>query len=214
MNAGAETGTKTSLTGPTDTYVSAFHYESTVTGPDGRPLPRPADAPLTADVTAEITRTDPAPTDGRAVRWNGWESDHPDRAQGNPLDVTGLDALHEDVFRRLPDERRPDGTAHNDILEFLSPKNVVDGFEHAAGWGLTSKRLDLSDGGHAWLRLTLEPGTSTREGTVADKDTVTSAETGEHATGRTDTSGWGLGLNGGGARRGCGRAARRRSRPG
>ncbi|WP_329550691.1 WXG100-like domain-containing protein [Streptomyces sp. NBC_00696] len=201
VNAGTETGTKTSLTGPTDTYVSAFHYESTVTGPDGRPLPRPAGAPLTADVTAEVTRTDPAPADGRAARWNGWESDHPDRAQGSPLDVTGLDALHEDVFRRLPDEGRPDGLAHNDILEFLSPKNVVDGFEHAAGWGLTSKRLDLSDGGHAWLRLTLEPGTSTREGTVADKDTVTSAETGEHATGRTDTSGWGLGLNGGGARR-------------
>ncbi|MFE2422676.1 hypothetical protein [Streptomyces hokutonensis] len=201
LNAGAETGTKTSLTGPTDTYVSPFRYESTVTGPDGRPLPRPAGAPLTADVTAEITRLDPASTDGRPNDWNGWDSDRPDRAEGRPLDITGLAALHEDVFRRLPREARPGGTAHNDILEFLSPKNVVDGFEHAAGWGLTSKRLYLSDGGHAWLRLTLEPGTSVREGTVADKDTVTSKETGEHATGRTDTSGWGLGLNGGGARR-------------
>ncbi|WP_427924629.1 hypothetical protein [Streptomyces sp. cg40] len=201
LNAGAETGTKISLTGPTDTYVSPFRYESTVTGPDGRPLPRPAGAPLTADVTAEITRPDPAPADGRANDWNGWDSDRPDRAEGRPLDITGLAALHEDVFRNLPREARPGGTAHNDILEFLSPKNVVDGFEHAAGWGLTSKRLDLSDGGHAWLRLTLEPGTSAREGTVADKDTVTGKETGEHATGRTDTSGWGLGLNGGGARR-------------
>ncbi|MBK6014470.1 hypothetical protein [Streptomyces sp. MBT53] len=201
LNAGAETGTKTSLTGPTDTYVSRFRYESTVTGPDGRPLPRPAGAPLTADVTAEITRPDPAPADGRASDWNGWDSDRSDGAEGRPLDITGLATLHEDVFRHLPSEARPGGTAHNDILEFLSPKNVVDGFEHAAGWGLTSKRLDLSDGGHAWLRLTLEPGRSAREGTVADKDTVTSKETGEHATGRTDTSGWGLGLNGGGARR-------------
>ncbi len=201
VKTGAETGTKTSLTGPTATYVSRFRYEATVTGPDGRPLPRPAGAPVAADVTAEITRPEPAPADGRATEWNGWESDRPDRAEGRPLDVTGLGALREDVFRHLPGEARPDGTAHNDILEFLSPKNVVDGFEHAAGWGLTSKRLDLTGGGHAWLRLTLEPEASVREGTVADKDTVTSKETGEHASGRTDTSGWGLGLNGGGARR-------------
>ncbi|MEU5309377.1 hypothetical protein [Streptomyces sp. NPDC021562] len=201
VRTGAETGTKTSLTGPTDTYVSRFHYEATVTGPDGHPLPRAAGDPVTGDVTAEITRTAPDPADDRAAEWNGWESDRPGPPEGRPLDVTGLSALHEDVFRRLPREGRPDGVAHRAILEFLSPKNVVDGFEHAAGWGLTSERLDLTDGGHAWLRLTLEPETSVREGTVAGKSTVTSKETGEHATGRSDTSTWGAGLNGGGAQR-------------
>ncbi|MEW1773108.1 hypothetical protein [Streptomyces sp. NPDC086777] len=202
VKTGVETGTRTSLTGPTDTYVSRFHYEATVTGPDGRPLDRPAGGGAVADdVIAEITRPEPAPADGGAAEWNGWESDRTAPAAGRPLDVTGLSALHDDVFRHLPRESRPDGTAHNDILEFLSPQNVVDGFEHAAGWGLTSKRLDLTGGGHAWLRLTLDPEVSVREGTVADKDTVTSKETGEHATGRTDTSGWGLGLNGGGSRR-------------
>ncbi|MEU3519443.1 hypothetical protein ABZ770_29915 [Streptomyces sp. NPDC006654] len=202
VKTGVETGTKTSLTGPTDTYVSRFRYEAAVIGPDGTPLTRPAgERTVAADVTAEITRPEPPPADGRADRWNGWESDRTAPAAGRPLDVTGLHALHDDVFRHLPREARPDGTAHRDILEFLSPKNVVDGFEHAAGWGLTSKRLDLTGGGHAWLRLTLEPGASVREGTVADKDTATSKETGEHATGRTGTSGWGLGLNGGGSRR-------------
>ncbi|MEU2424739.1 hypothetical protein ABZ619_27585 [Streptomyces sp. NPDC007851] len=202
VKTGVETGTRTSLTGPTDTYVSRFRYEAAVIGPDGTPLTRPAGGrAVAADVTAEITRPEPAPADGHAAGWHGWESDRTAPAAGRPLDVTGLHALHDDVFRHLPREARPDGTAHHDILEFLSPKNVVDGFEHAAGWGLTSKRLDLTGGGHAWLRLTLEPGASVREGTVADKDTVTSKETGEHATGRTDTSGWGLGLNGGGSRR-------------
>lgn len=204
VQSASETGTKSTLTGPTDPYVSRFHYETDVIGPDGEPLSRPDGEPITAEVTAEITRpeTDAADgTDGPAARWQGWESDRPTRAEGRPLDVTGLSALHEDVFRRLPRERRPDGTAHHDILAFLSPQTVIDGFEHAAGWGLTSKRLDLSDGGHAWLRLTLEPGTSDHQGTVSDKDTFTSKKTGEHAVDRTDTSAWGLGLNAGGARR-------------
>ncbi|MGW3121591.1 WXG100-like domain-containing protein [Streptomyces sp. NPDC001107] len=201
VKSGSETGTKTTLTGPTDTYVSRFRYKTFVFGPDGQRLPRPADGAFDADVTAEITRAETDRPDGLSASWQGWESDHPGRAEGRPLDVTGLSELHKGVFRQLPREERPDGTAHDDILEFLSPKNIVDGFEHAAGWGLTSKRLDLSDGGHAWLRLTLEPTTSTHEGTVSDKDTFTSKESGEHAAGRSDTSTWSLGLNGGGMRR-------------
>ncbi|ALV31356.1 hypothetical protein [Streptomyces sp. CdTB01] len=197
----AETGSKTSLTGPTDTYVSRFRYDVAVIGPDGRRRSGPAGEPLVGEVTAEVTRPGAGRPEGEPARWNGWESGRPGRPEGRPLDVTGLSGLHADVFRHLPSEQRPDGTAHRDILEFLSPKNVVDGFEHAAGSGLVSKRLDLSDGGHAWLRLTLEPGTSVHEGTVSGKDAFTSKETGEHGAGRTDTSGWGLGLNGGGARR-------------
>ncbi|MGW2830309.1 WXG100-like domain-containing protein [Streptomyces sp. NPDC001286] len=196
-----ETGTRTSLTGPTDTYVSELTYRVAVIGPDGIRRPDPAREALVGEVIAEVTRPGTDRPDGVPVRWNGWESDGPGRAEGRPLDVTGLSVLHDDVFRRLPREERPDGTAHKDILEFLSPRNVIDGFEHAAGWGLTSKRLDLSDGGHAWLRLTLVPGTSVHEGTVSDKDSFTSKETGEHGAGRTDTASWGLGLNGGGARR-------------
>ncbi|MEU5095068.1 hypothetical protein [Streptomyces sp. NPDC020996] len=201
VKADAETGAKTALTGPTRTYVSRFRYETAVIGPDGRPLPQPGSGPVHGRVTAEIAHPETDPAASRAGTWEGWQSDRPGPARGRPLDVTGLSALHADVFRRLPREGRPDGTAHLDILEFLSPKNVLDGFEHAAGWGLTSKRLDLSDGGHAWLRLTLEPETSVREGTVTAKDTFTGKETGEHAVGRTGTSTWGLGLNGGAARR-------------
>ncbi|MFJ9900775.1 hypothetical protein ACIQPR_46375 [Streptomyces sp. NPDC091280] len=201
VKTASATGTKTALTGLTDTYVSDFHYEVETVGPDGRALPRPAGPGLHADVTAEIVRTETDRADGSPARWTGWENDRPGRVEGRPLDVTGLSALHADVFRHLPSEERPDGTAHRDILEFLSPKSVLDGFEHAAGWGLTSKRLDLSGGGHAWLRLTLLPGTSVSEGAVTDKETFTSQETGEHSAGRTGTSTWGLGLNAGGARR-------------
>ena len=202
VKTSSETGAKTALTGPTETYVSRFRYEAEVIRPDGRPLADPRrDDPLHGEVTAEIARPETDPTDPQAAPSDGWDNAGTRHPEGRPLDVTGLNDLHADVFRHLPRERRPDGTAHNDILDFLSPKNVMDGFEHATGWGLTSKRLDLSDGGHAWLRLTMEPQTSVHEGTVSDKDTFTSKEKGEHATGRTDTSTWGLGLNGGGARR-------------
>lgn len=202
VKASSETGVKTALTGPTETYVSRFRYEAEVIGPDGRPLAgqRSGD-PLHGEVTAEIGRPETDPAHPQAAPSHGWDNGGTRHPEGRPLDVTGLNDLHADVFRHLPRERRPDGTAHNDILDFLSPKNVMDGFEHATGWGLTSKQLDLSDGGHAWLRLTMEPQTSVHEGTVSDKDTFTSKEKGEHATGRTDTSTWGLGLNGGGARR-------------
>lgn len=201
VTTGSESATKTALTGPTDTYVSSFRYEAEVVGPDGHPLPSPSTVHIAADVTAEIARPSTGPGAQPAARTNGWQHDRPGAAEGRPLDITGLDTVRTDVFRKLPLEGRPDGTAHHDILAFLSPKNVVDGFEHAAGWGLTSKRLDLSDGGHAWLRLTLEPETSVHEGTVSDKRTVSSKATGEHGTGRTDTSNWSAGLNGGGSRR-------------
>ncbi|MEV6546748.1 hypothetical protein [Streptomyces sp. NPDC051665] len=198
----SETGARTALTGPTETYVSRFRYEAEVIGPDGRPLADPrSDDPLHGEVTAEIGRPETDPAHPQAAPSDGWDNGGTRYPEGRPLDVTGLNDVHADVFRHLPREQRPDGTAHNDILDFLSPKNVMDGFEHATGWGLTSKRLDLSDGGHAWLRLTMEPQTSVHEGTVSDKDTFTSKEKGEHATGRTDTSIWGLGLNGGAARR-------------
>ncbi|MER5657477.1 hypothetical protein ABT076_31165 [Streptomyces sp. NPDC002131] len=198
---GSESVAKTALTGPTDTYVSSFRYEAEVIGPDGSPLRRPSTVQIAADVTAEIARPTTDPDAPRTARADGWLHDRAGAAEGRPLDITGLDTVRDDVFRRLPREGRPDGIAHHDILDFLSPQNVVDGFEHAAGWGLTSKRLDLSDGGHAWLRLTLEPETSVHEGTVSDKRTVSSKATGEHGTGRTDSSTWSVGLNGGGARR-------------
>lgn len=41
------TGTKSALTGPTDTYVSSFHYEAKVVGPDGRSLAQPDSPPST-----------------------------------------------------------------------------------------------------------------------------------------------------------------------
>ncbi|MEU8788320.1 hypothetical protein [Streptomyces sp. NPDC048643] len=198
---GSESAAKTALTGPTDTYVSSFRYEADVIGPDGNPLPRPSTVHIAADVTAEIARPTTEPGAPRAARAGGWQHDRAGAVEGRPLDITGLDTARTDVFRQLPLEERPDGIAHHDILDFLSPKNVVDGFEHAAGWGLTSKRLDLSDGGHAWLRLTLEPETSVHEGTVSDRRTVSSKATGEHGTGRTDSSTWSVGLNGGGSRR-------------
>ncbi|MEW2168006.1 hypothetical protein AB0912_34185, partial [Streptomyces sp. NPDC007084] len=198
VTTGSESASKTALTGPTDTYVSSFRYEADVIAPDGHTLPRPSTEPIVGDVTAEIARPTadpgaPAPANGRQHDWAA--------AAERPLDITGLDSVRTEVFRQLPREQRPDGVAHHAILDFLSPKNVVDGFEHAAGWGLTSKRLDLSGGGHAWLRLTLEPETSVHEGTVSDKHTVSSKATGEHGTGRTDSSSWSVGLNGGGSRR-------------
>ncbi|AVZ71604.1 hypothetical protein SLUN_04770 [Streptomyces lunaelactis] len=193
-----ETAAKTTLTGRTDTYVSAFRYEAVVIGPDGRSLPQPNSTKIAADVTAQIARPEPDDTTGTTA---GANTERDGRADSRPLDITGLEAVRDQVFGQLPREARPDGTAHNAIIEFLTPKNVLDGYEHASGWGLTSKRLDLSDGGHAWLRLTLEPDGSTHEGTVSGKDTLSAKSTAEHSTGRTDNATWSFGGSGGGAHR-------------
>ncbi|MFJ6837883.1 hypothetical protein [Streptomyces sp. NPDC091209] len=188
LKAASEATTKTAFTGPAHRYVSTFEYDAVILGPNGLPLPkRPGhDQPVTADVTAEIARVDGtrrAPAD--------------DRTKIRPLEITGLDEVLGEVFSELPRERLLDGTAHNAIRDFLSPRNVLARYEQAADGGLISPTLTLSDGRHAWLRLTVAQDSTHPQGVVAQKQSHSTRTSSENGTGRLKFHSWKAGASGG-----------------
>ena len=188
---------KVTLTGPTDNHTSTFTYTVRIVDDQGTPLPHPGDVPvLTGEVKADIPRGNPVTGDGPHT-WNGWDPTpgaHPD---GRPLTVTGLGDVRDAVFQHLPQEQRPEGLAHQPILDFLDPKNVVNGFEHASSWGLDSPPMTFSDGRTGYLRLTLHPQGSTIVDTVDHKSSLGAKSTTEYSGSRADSSSRALGASGG-----------------
>nr|WP_145489527.1 MULTISPECIES: hypothetical protein [Streptomyces] len=202
VKSSAQTANQFAFTGKTDSYTSDFTYQVKVTNHEGTRLTAPgADGEIKGQVRADVPRPLELDKD-RPRAWQGWDAkqaksgaDRP--ASGHPVSITGLDTARDAVYRALPREARPDGTAHQDIEDFLQPSNVINEFEHASGPGLLSKPLTLSDGGKAHLLLTVEPDDSRALHTVDDKATLGSKSTGEHGQSRTENSSWSLGLSGG-----------------
>jgi hypothetical protein len=197
VKSSADAPNKVTLTGPTDNHTSTFTYRVRIVDDKGTPLPYPGVAPpLTGEVKADIPRSNPVTGDGPHT-WNGWDpapGAHPD---GRPLTVTGLGDIRDAVFQHLPDEQRPEGLAHQPILDFLEPKNVVNGFEHASSWGLDSPPMTFSDGRTGYLRLTLHPQESTVVDTVDHKSSLGTKSTTEYSGSRADSSSRALGASGG-----------------
>ncbi|TDT97834.1 hypothetical protein EDD99_6027 [Streptomyces sp. 846.5] len=197
VKSSTEAPNKVTLTGPTDNHTSTFTYRVRIVDDTGTPLPHPGTAPpLTGEVKADIPRSNPVTADGPHT-WNGWDTApgaHPD---GRPLTVTGLGEVRDAVFQHLPEEQHPEGLAHQPILDFLDPKNVVNGFEHASSWGLDSPEMTFSDGRTGYLRLTLHPQDSTIVDTVDHKSSLGAKSTTEYSGSRADSSSRALGANGG-----------------
>ncbi|MFJ6836864.1 hypothetical protein [Streptomyces sp. NPDC091209] len=205
---------KVAFTGQADRYTSTFRYEVLVRDEKGTPfgteLMEHQDS-IDDTVTADIPRTaEPSGADRRD--WEGWEPPatasaaapatrmRTAPATGQPVAVTGLSAARDAVFAALPAERRPDGLAHQAIVDFFSPENVVNGFQHASSWGLTSPVLTFTKGPAGFLRLTLEPERSEVIGIVDGKNVVGAKSSTEQAGNRVDSSSWTLGGGGGASR--------------
>nr|WP_257019505.1 protein-glutamine glutaminase family protein [Streptomyces sp. TLI_235] len=192
---------KVALVGRTDTYASEFTYHVRVIDEQGQELVLPLgdDAPITAEVTAEIPRG--SAVNGPRFQWQGWDRPtalppgavRPDG--GHPLAIRGLHAVRDAVFAALPREQHPDGTAHRAILDFLSTKNVIDGFEHASSWGLHSPHLTFTNGRTGRLRLTLEPLESTVHDLTDSKSVRGAKWSAEQAANRSEGSSRSLGTN-------------------
>ncbi|MGW2252590.1 WXG100-like domain-containing protein [Kitasatospora sp. NPDC001660] len=200
----AETSNKLTLTGPTSPHIAQFAYNATVLDHQGRPLGPGGRPPLTGSVTAEIpSRGTPVGTAPRA--WEGWDpapagrpapepGAHP---EGQPLAVIGLGNARNAVFDALPEENRPDAPAHKVINDFFTTKNVLNEFEHAAGWGMTSAPIRFSDGSEGHLHLTLEPHGSTVLDTVDHKSELASNTSTEHKASHVNKSSRSAGFTGG-----------------
>ncbi|MEU9127527.1 hypothetical protein AB0D08_05315 [Kitasatospora sp. NPDC048540] len=198
----ASAANKVALVGRTDTYASEFSYRVRVLDEQGRELTPPPEGhpPITAEVTAEIPHS--SAVHGPALRWQGW--DRPAGGPpvgagrpvgGHPLAIRGLHAVRDAVFAALPQERRPDGTAHRAVVDFLSTKNVVDGFEHASSWGLDSPDLRLTDGRTGRLRLTVEPLESTLQVLTDSRSVLGAKWSAEQAANRSEGSNRSVGTN-------------------
>ncbi|MFF2141670.1 hypothetical protein [Kitasatospora sp. NPDC058190] len=200
----AETSNKLTLTGPTSPHIAQFAYTVTVLDHQGRPLGPGGRPPITGSVTAEIpNRGTPAGTAPRA--WEGWDpapagrpapepGAHP---EGQPLTIIGLGDARNAVFDALPEEKRPDAPAHMVINDFFTTKNVLNEFEHAAGWGMTSTPIRFSDGSEGHLHLTLEPHGSTVLDTVDHKSEQGSNTSTEHKASHVNKSSRSAGVSGG-----------------
>ncbi|MET8412960.1 hypothetical protein ABZV34_33665 [Streptomyces sp. NPDC005195] len=202
---------KVAFTGRTDRYTSTFRYEVLIRDEQGNPLgtgSRDLEDGIDATVTADIPRT-AEPSGADPLDWEGWEppSTTPAAApatrtltapaSGHPVAVTGLSQARDAVFAALPAERRPDGLAHQAIVDFFSPENVVNGFQHASSWGLTSPDLTFTEGPAGFLRLTLEPERSEVISIVDAKNVVGAKTSTEQAGNQVDSSGRTLGVAGG-----------------
>ncbi|MEU9132330.1 hypothetical protein AB0D08_30180 [Kitasatospora sp. NPDC048540] len=201
----AETSNKLTLTGPTAPHVNQLDYHVTVLDHQGMLLGDRG--PIVDSVTAEIPlRGMPEGTEAQA--WNGWDrpppgdADHPAPApgrhpEGQPLTVTGLGDAREAVFTAFPAERRPDAAAHQPINDFFTSANVVNEFEHASSWGMTSPPVRFSDGSTGHLHLTLEPHGSTVLDTVDHKSELGSNVSTEHKGSQVTKASRSAGLSGG-----------------
>ncbi|MFH8586789.1 glycosyltransferase [Streptomyces celluloflavus] len=203
-----EASRETSPSGKVNTYVSTFRYEVSVLDPHGVEVPHTGGdtQQLTGQVAAQVAHPATASTEqnaNHARRWEGWNPQANGQRQPNgyALDVTGLGNVRDAVFRQLPGELPPGSRAHQKINDFLTPQNVLDGLEQAAGTGLLSPKFTLTDGRPAWINLTLEPEHTTVEPGYETKDKIGSKVTSLLSGSLNNGSSWSLGGSLGGAGR-------------
>ncbi|MFI9274622.1 hypothetical protein ACIGXM_28525 [Kitasatospora sp. NPDC052896] len=203
-----ETSNKLTLTGPTAPHIARFDYHVDVVDNEGESLGGGKRPPVVASVTAEIPHRG-APEGTTPQNWEGWDpaprgaADHAPAPRpgahphGQPLTVTGLGEARDAVFNALPKEKHPDGAAHQAINDFFTQENVVNEFEHASSWGMTSPPVRFSDGSTGHLHLTLEPHGSTVLDTVDHKVELGSNTSTEHKGSQADKTSRGFGLGAG-----------------